>query len=150
MINPLTTEMNSGAIEFLTFLLNEEIYGLDILNVQEIHGYDQITQIGVDFNDEEGHLNLRGKNIPVIDLRRPLHDEVSETIDMTNVIIAKAKQTTFGLVVDGVSDVISITQNQIYRDSAVHASIDRKYISGLLHIDENIVMLIDIEKLMQC
>jgi purine-binding chemotaxis protein CheW len=150
MLNPLTKEIQAGSIEFLTFLLNQEIYGLDILKVQEIHAYEQLTTIGAMDNEEDSHLNLRGKNIPVIDLRKRLNDEVFENINMTNVIIAKEKQTTFGLIVDGVSDVISITQNQIYCETAIHSSIDRKYISGLLRIDENIVMLIDIEKLIPC
>ena len=150
MRNPLTKEIDTGSIEFLTFLLNQQIYGLDILSIQEIHGYDHTAPSAAIRNDEESHINLRGESIPVIDLRKPLNEEESENIAMTNVIIAKAKKATFGLVVDGVSDVISIAQHQINRDAAIDASIDRKYISGLLQIDENIVMLIDIDKLMQC
>jgi purine-binding chemotaxis protein CheW len=151
MPNSLSEHVETDPLEFLTFLLNQEIYGLNILNIQEIHGYNQITKIETVDTGNEVRLNLRGKEIPVIDLRKKQKTDTYKKLIIENIIIVKAEKSTFALVVDGVSDVISISKKQIlFDDTESNSSIDKKYIAGQFHIDENIVILIDIEKLTKC
>lgn len=134
--------------EFLTFALGAEEYGIDILKVQEIRGYDAVTRIANAPPYIKGVMNLRGTIVPIVDLRirfklgEPSYDQ------FTVVIILNLDGRTMGVVVDGVSDVIALTAEQIRPAPDFGATVDTRYLIGLGAIDERMLILLDIEKLM--
>ena len=99
--------------EFLVFTLGDEEYGIDILKVQEIRGYDQVTRIANTPEFIKGVTNLRGVIVPIIDLRVKFSQPDVEYNDNTVVIVLNLEHRVVGIVVDGVSDVLSLTQDQI-------------------------------------
>ncbi|HBZ75578.1 MAG TPA: chemotaxis protein CheW, partial [Leclercia adecarboxylata] len=99
--------------EFLVFTLGDEEYGIDILKVQEIRGYDQVTRIANTPDFIKGVTNLRGVIVPIVDLRVKFSQGDVEYDDNTVVIVLNLGQRVVGIVVDGVSDVLSLTAEQI-------------------------------------
>lgn len=136
------------ANEFLTFRLGKEEYGIDILKVQEIRGYDAITQIANSPEFIKGVVNLRGIIVPIIDMRIKFNLGTPEYDQFTVVIILNVSGRVMGIVVDGVSDVISLDMDQVRATPEFGSVIDTKYIMGLGTVDERMLILIDIEKLM--
>lgn len=134
--------------EYLTFVLGDEFYGLDILKVQEIRGYDAVTKIANTPDFIKGVINLRGLIVPIVDLRIKFNLG-SVTYDaLTVVIILNLGGRVAGIVVDGVSDVMNLPDNQIRVVPDIVASIDTKYITGLATVEEKMLVLVDIEHLM--
>jgi purine-binding chemotaxis protein CheW len=134
--------------EFLTFRLGNEEYGIDILKVQEIRGYGAVTKIANVPEYIKGVANLRGLIVPIIDLRVKFKLEKKEYDQFTVVIILNLSGRVMGIVVDGVSDVINLDRNQIQPTPAFGPIIATDYITGLGNIEERMLILIDIEKLM--
>ena len=134
--------------EFLTFRLGKEEYGIEILKVQEIRGYDSITQIANAPEFIKGVVNLRGIIVPIIDMRIKFRLGNADYDQFTVVIILNVAGRVMGIVVDGVSDVISIGANQMRPTPGFGSVIDTEYIMGLGTVDERMLILIDIEKLM--
>lgn len=134
--------------EYLTFVLGTESYGLDILKVQEIRGYDAVTQIANTPAFIKGVINLRGKIVPIVDLRVKFNMGKVEYNEFTVVIILNLGGRVVGIVVDGVSDVMQLEESQIRAVPDIVASIDTQYITGLASIAEKMFILVDIEKLM--
>ncbi|MDC8445328.1 MAG: chemotaxis protein CheW [Nitrosomonas sp.] len=136
--------------EFLTFRLGSEEYGIDILKVQEIRGYDNeaITQIANSPGFIKGVVNLRGIIVPIIDMRIKFRLGNAEYDQFTVVIILNVGGRVMGIVVDGVSDVISLDMEHVRPTPEFGSIIDTKYITGLGTIDERMLILVDIEKLM--
>ncbi len=136
------------ANEFLTFRLGEEEYGIEILKVQEIRGYDSITQIANAPEFIKGVVNLRGIIVPIIDMRIKFRLGKANYDQFTVVIILNVAGRVMGVVVDGVSDVISLEAEQMRPTPGFGSVIDTEYIMGLGTVDERMLILIDIEKLM--
>ena len=134
--------------EFLTFVLGSEAYGLEILKVQEIRGYDAVTQIANTPAFIKGVINLRGKIVPIVDLRVKFNMGKVEYNEFTIVIILNLGGRVVGIVVDGVSDVMQLEESQIRAVPDIVASIDTRYITGLASVGEKMFILVDIEKLM--
>ena len=147
---------HSGAIangkeagrEFLAFTLGSEEYGIDILKVQEIRGYEAVTRIANAPEFIKGVINLRGIIIPVVDMRikfklgTPVYDQ------FTVVIILNIGGRIMGLVVDSVSDVTTLSADQIKPAPDMGAVFDSDYMIGLGTVDERMLILVDIDKLM--
>ena len=137
---------NSG--EFLTFTLGAEEYGIDILKVQEIRGYDAVTKIANSPPFIKGVINLRGVIVPIVDLRikfnlgEPTYDQ------FTVVIILNIGKRVMGIVVDGVSDVIQLSTDNLHPAPEFGSILDTRYIVGLGTIEERMIIVVDIEKLM--
>ncbi len=133
--------------EFLSFRLGTEEYGIDILKVQEIRGYDAVTRIANTPEFLKGVINLRGTIVPIIDLRikfglgNPVYDE------FTVVIILNVASRIVGVVVDSVSDVLTLTDEQMRPAPEFSAALDTQYVTGLGAIDDRMLILVDIEKL---
>ena len=133
--------------EFLSFRLGGEEYGIDILKVQEIRGYDAVTRIANTPAFIKGVINLRGTIVPIIDLRikfglgDPSYDE------FTVVIILNVAGRVVGVVVDSVSDVLTLTDAQIRPAPDFSAALETQYVTGLGAIDERMLILVDIERL---
>lgn len=150
--NPMSDQAHSSfgptVNEFLTFRLGEEEYGIEILKVQEIRGYDSITQIANAPEFIKGVVNLRGVIVPIIDMRIKFGLRNVDYNQFTVVIILNVANRVIGIVVDSVSDVISLDAGQIRPTPGMGAVIDTEYIRGLGTVDERMLILIDIEKLM--
>ena len=134
--------------EFLTFTLGKEEYGIDILRVQEIRGYDAVTAIANTPNFINGVINLRGIIVPIVDMRIKFNLGTVEYNQFTVVIILNLSHRVVGIVVDGVSDVITLTQEQIKAAPEFSSSLDTQYIVGLGAVDQRMIILMDIERLM--
>lgn len=134
--------------ELLTFTLGGEEYGIDILKVQEIRGYDAVTAIANTPDFIKGVINLRGIIVPIVDMRIKFHLGNAEYDQFTVVIILNVANRVVGMVVDGVSDVITLTPEQIRPAPEFGSAIDTQYVMGLGTVDERMLILVDIEKLM--
>ena len=136
------------ANEFLTFRLGSEEYGIEILKVQEIRGYDSITQIANAPEFIKGVVNLRGIIVPIIDMRIKFRLGTADYDQFTVVIILNVAGRVMGIVVDGVSDVLTLEAEQMRPTPGFGSVIDTEYILGLGTVEERMLILIDIEKLM--
>ena len=134
--------------EFLTFRLGAEEYGLDILKVQEIRGYDAVTRIANTPDFIKGVVNLRGTIVPIVDLRIKFNLGEPTYNEFTVVIILNIARRVVGVVVDSVSDVLTLSDEQIRAAPEFSAALDTQYVTGLGAIDERMLILVDIERLM--
>lgn len=138
----------SIASEYLTFTLGNEEYGIDILKVQEIRGYDTVTHIANAPEFVKGVINLRGVIVPIVDMR--IKFKVGEPIynEFTVVIIMNVLGRVIGMVVDSVSDVIELGPEQIKPTPEMGSAMNTDYITGLGTLNDQMLILVDIEKLM--
>lgn len=134
--------------EFLVFTLGDEEYGIDILKVQEIRGYDQVTRIANTPAFIKGVTNLRGVIVPIIDLRIKFAQPDVDYNENTVVIVLNLVQRVVGIVVDGVSDVLSLTTDQIRPSPEFAVTMSTEYLTGLGALGERMLILVDIEKLL--
>ncbi|ATM77985.1 MULTISPECIES: chemotaxis protein CheW [Serratia] len=134
--------------EFLIFTLGNEEYGIDILKVQEIRGYDQVTRIANTPAFIKGVTNLRGVIVPIIDLRVKFAQQDVSYDENTVVIVLNFGQRVVGIVVDGVSDVLSLTADQIRPAPEFAVTLATEYLTGLGSLGERMLILVDIEKLL--
>tara|TARA_R110000787_G_scaffold188679_10_gene300417 strand:+ start:2286 stop:2801 length:516 start_codon:yes stop_codon:yes gene_type:complete len=134
--------------EFLTFTLGEEEYGVDILKVQEIRGYDTMTRIPDAPDFIKGVINLRGTIVPVVDMRIKFKLGKAEYDEFTVMIILNIANRVVGMVVDGVSDVMQLTPEQIRPAPEFGSAVNVRYITGIGALDERMLILLDIERLM--
>ncbi|WP_420998486.1 chemotaxis protein CheW [Cupriavidus sp. 30B13] len=132
--------------EFLAFRLGGEEYGIDILKVQEIRGYENVTQIANAPEYLKGVINLRGIIVPIIDLRIKFRQAKIAYDQYTVVIIVELHEQTTGIVVDGVSDVLTLGAGQIRQ--APQLSGETEYIRGIGSVEDRMLILVDIEKLL--
>ena len=134
--------------EYLTFTLGAEEYGIDILKVQEIRGYDAVTKIANAPLFIKGVINLRGVIVPIVDLRIKFNLG-SETYDQfTVVIILNIGKRVMGVVVDGVSDVIQLSSENLRPAPEFGSVLDTRYILGLGTVEDRMIIVVDIERLM--
>ena len=134
--------------ELLTFTLGSEEYGIDILKVQEIRGYDAVTTIANSPAFIKGVINLRGIIVPIVDMRIKFNLGKVDYDQFTVVIILNLANRVMGIVVDGVSDVITLTPEQLKPAPEFGTSLDTQYITGLGTVDDRMIIVMDIEKLM--
>lgn len=134
--------------EFLSFALGQEHYGVDILKVQEIRGYDAVTRVPDAPDYIKGVINLRGTIVPVIDLRLKLRLEDVRYDAFTVMIVLNVEARVVGIVVDSVSDVIPLGQDQIRPTPEFGAAVDTRFISGIGTQDDRMLILLDIETLL--
>lgn len=135
--------------EFLTFTLGDEEYGVDILKVQEIRGYDTVTKIPDAPDFIKGVINLRGTIVPVVDLRIKFRLGKVEYNSFTVMIILNVAKRVVGIVVDGVSDVLALTPDQVRPPPEMtEVAQSSQFITGLGTLDNRMLILVDIEKLL--
>ena len=138
----------TGGEEYLAFTLGREEYGIDILKVQEIRGYETVSRIANAPDFIKGVINLRGIIVPIVDLRIKFQLDRVEYNQYTVVIILNLKDRVVGIVVDGVSDVLTLQSQQIKSAPEFSGALDTEYIRGLGSIDERMLILMDIERLL--
>ncbi len=134
--------------EFLTFRLGAEEYGIDILRVQEIRSYEAPTRIANAPPFLKGVVNLRGVIVPIVDLRLKLSVGEARYDANTVVIILNILKRVVGIVVDSVSDVIMLAPGAIKPAPEFGATLKTEYITGLATVGEELLILVDIERLM--
>jgi purine-binding chemotaxis protein CheW len=139
---------DAGTQQFLTFKLAGEEYGVGILSVQEIRGWSSVTAIPQSPPWLLGVINLRGSVVPVIDLRLKFNYAKAEYNEFTVVIILNLKDRVVGVVVDGVSDVITLAADQIKPAPSLGHNADTSHIIGFGTLDERMRILMDVERLM--
>ncbi len=155
MISAETSSQRGGgredggiASEFLTLTLGPEEYAIDILKVQEIRGYEQPTKIANTPDFIKGVVNLRGAIVPIVDLRIKFQVGTADYTPFTVVIVLNVSGRVIGIVVDGVSDVTAMTQDQIRPAPEFAATVDTKYIVGLGTVEERMLIVVDINRLL--
>lgn len=137
---------NNSVAQFLTFMLGAESFAVDILKVQEIKSWVNITPLPNMPSDVRGVINLRGAVVPVIDLRRRFHMPDIEPTKYSVIIVVRVAQKTVGLVVDAVSDVLDVHVDQIAPPPQLEAGGDTEFMSGLARTGEQLIVLLDIER----
>ena len=134
--------------EVLAFRLGQEAYGIDILSVQEIRGYEPVTHIANAPDFIKGVVNLRGVIVPIVDMRIKFN-LVNPSYDSTTVVIVlNLGKRTVGMVVDSVSDVTNLNAEQIRPAPEMGGGLSADYLTGLGTIDERMLILVDIVRLM--
>jgi len=134
--------------EYLTFTLGREEYGIDILKVQEIRGYEAVTHIANAPEFIKGVVNLRGTIVPIVDMRIKFNLGEANYDQFTVVIVLNVAGRVVGMVVDGVSDVIALGSEQVRPAPEFSSAFDTRYITGLGTVEERMLILVDIERLM--
>ena len=134
--------------EFLAFTMGDEEYGLDILKVQEIRGYEAVTRIANAPAFFKGVMNLRGVIVPIVDMRIKFNLGTPTYDEFTIVIVLNLGGKVVGMVVDSVSDVTTLTAQQIRPAPDMGGVFDSDYLIGLGTLDERMLILVDIDKLM--
>lgn len=140
--------MNDGVLEALAFKLGNEEYGIKILKVQEIRGYESVTRIASAPEHVKGVVNLRGTIVPIVDMRIKFKLGEPTYNQFTVVIILNIQDRVVGMVVDSVSDVITLTAEQIKPAPDMGTSLNTDYVVGLGTVDERMIILVDIDRLM--
>jgi len=153
-LTPPSTEKSSGTSvttnlrEFLAFKLGAEEYGIDILRVQEIRSYEEPTRIANAPSFIKGVVNLRGVIVPIIDMRMKFNLEQANYDDFTVVIVLNIGSRVVGMVVDAVSDVITLKPDQLRPVPEFSSAIASDHILAIGAVENRMLILVDIEKLM--
>lgn len=131
--------------QFLTFSLGGEEYGVDILKVQEIKGYVPTTRVPNSPPEVVGVLNLRGTIVPIVDLRRKFGLEAIQYDAFAAIVVVVVDQQTKGMVVDRVSEVVSIPLAEIEDAAACGEGIGENLLRGMAQVGDKLVILLDVE-----
>jgi purine-binding chemotaxis protein CheW len=149
--SPKSAATEATTQQVLTFVVGEETYGVDILRVQEIRGWSAVTKIPNSPPHVLGVLNLRGSIVPIVDLRKRFSLAQAEYTAVTVIIVltvrSGAGRREFGVVVDGVSDVVDVDVGAVKPTPDMGARAATDHIRGLVAIDERMVALLDIDRL---
>jgi len=141
----------AGSHQVLTFVLGNETYGVDILRVQEIRGWQAVTKIPHSPSHVLGVLNLRGSIVPIVDLRMRFALERAEYTAITVIIVVSvhsaAGRRDFGVVVDGVSDVVDVNSAEVKPAPELGSRSATDFIRGLVPVSDRMVVLLDIDRL---
>jgi len=144
----MAEHVSSGAREYLTFRLDQEEYGIDILKVQEIRGYEPPTRVADAPDFLKGVVNLRGTIVPIVDMRLKFNCAKAEYNAFTVVIILNLRSRIVGIVVDSVSDVMELPPESLKPAPEIESVIDSGAVIGLGSLGDRMLILIDIERLM--
>jgi len=143
----------SNSVQFLSFTLGKEEYGVDILRVQEIRSWEPVSRIPNVPSYEKGVVNLRGAIVPIIDLRERFQLGYKSYGPMTVVVVLQArigeKTRVMGVVVDAVSDVIDVDKKIIQSAPNFGTKVSTEFINGLASVNGRMVMLLDVDKLLK-
>lgn len=147
MSEPTMSNQENELLQLVTFGIGEEEFGIDILKVQEIIRIMDITKVPNSPPYVEGVINLRGKVIPVIDLRRRFGLDYREHDSQTRIIVIDLHAMITGFVVDEVSEVLRIRANTVEQPPAVVAGVESEYIKGVGKLDDRLLILLDLDQL---
>ncbi|MCK9223548.1 MAG: chemotaxis protein CheW [Candidatus Muirbacterium halophilum] len=145
MAKPLKTSQMAG--KYLTFIVGSEIYGIEILKVQEIIGMMNVTKFPKAPCYVRGVINLRGNVIPVIELRNKFDMDVTEDTEKTCIIVIQLDKLKEGIIVDEVREVIDISESNIETPPQFGIDEEMNFVKGVGKIDEKVIILLDIDRL---
>ncbi len=134
--------------KFLTFSVGKEAYGIEIKHVTEIIGIQEVTEVPELPNYVKGIINLRGKIIPVIDVRLRFKKDSKEYNDRTCIVVIDIKEVSVGLIVDNVAEVINIEEDNIVPPPDVKTGFHNRYVRGIGKIGNEVKLLLDCDKLL--
>jgi len=138
----------TGTMQLVSFRLANELYGIEITKVREIILITEITRIPQTPHYVKGLINLRSTVIPVIDLRALFGLPEGEITDESRIMVLQASGRTIGIVVDAVSEVLRVKQDQIAPPPPTVAKLGREYLTGLVKLDKQLLILLDIDKIL--
>ncbi|SJZ40935.1 chemotaxis protein CheW [Selenihalanaerobacter shriftii] len=138
----------SAENQFVTFRVDDEEYGVDVLKVQEIIRYHQPTKVPNAPEVIKGVINFRGEVIPIVDLRKKFNLELREYDSFTVIIILEVKDKIVGIIVDHVSDILSFSKEDIQTALEFSSDIKTEFIKGMAKLDERLIILLELEKLL--
>jgi len=144
--NPGSAE-TADSTQYLTFKLHQEEYGVEILKVQEIKGFTQVTPVPNTPAYVRGVINLRGTVVPVLDLRARFRMESADYNQFTVIIVVNLHDRIVGLVVDAVSDVLNFRHDDVEPTPDFGVGVDTSFITGLAKVEERLVLLLNLESL---
>lgn len=153
VVEDVTAQKSSdNTTQYLSFVLGKEEYGVDILRVQEIRSWEPVSRVPNVPPYEKGVVNLRGAIVPIIDLRERFSLSKVEYTPLTVVVVLQTGSGNhtriMGVVVDSVSDVISVERNEIQGAPDFGTKVSNEFINGLVSVNERMVMLLDVDKLL--
>lgn len=134
--------------QYVTFIIQNEVYGVEVLKVQEIIGMTQITHMPNSMTFMKGVINLRGSVVPVVDMRLKLKMQEKEYDQFTVILIVETKGVLVGMIVDAVSDVIGIPVDTIQETPHFSVNIDTDYIKGIGKKEEQLVIILDVDRIL--
>lgn len=144
----MQTAVHTEMLQLVTFKLAGQKYAVDILKVQEINNMKEITTIPNSPPFLEGAINLRGKVIPVLNLRVKFGLELNEAKDAAKIVIMDIRGVIMGLIVDAVSDVLRIQRDVVEPPPPVSSNVSTEFIAGIAKLEEGLVILLDIDRLL--
>ena len=140
--------------QYLTFTLGDEVYAVDILQVREIRGWENVTRVPSAPGYVKGVINLRGSIVPIVDLRQRFSLLEIEYTPVTVVIVitveSNARKRNLGVVVDSVADVVNLSVDTMRTTPEFGSKISTEFISGLGTTGEQMIMILDIDRLLNC
>lgn len=142
-----TPTQDVQTLQFLTFTLGSEEYGVDIMSVREIKAWSDVTRLPNSPKYMLGVMNLRGIIIPIFDLRARFGGETTQPHAKNVIIVVALEKRLTGILVDTVSDIVDTTPGEIKPPPSADLSIDERYVHGLISLDERMIVLLDIEHL---
>jgi purine-binding chemotaxis protein CheW len=141
------SKISSEILQLVGFLIGNEEYGVDILKVQEINRITQITKVPNSPEFVEGVINLRGKVIPILDLRIRMGMEKKEHDSRTRIIVVEINQRTIGFIVDEVTEVLRIPMNVIEPPPQLVTGEKSEFITGVGKLDDRLLILLDLDRI---
>lgn len=141
-------ESKSGQYQFLTFTIGSEEYGVDIMTVREIKGWTETTRLPNTPEYMRGVMNLRGLIIPIFDLRARFTGQLTEATPKHVTIVLAAGERTVSVLADTVSDILSVSGDDIKPAPEIDSAVDQRYVTGLIAVENRMVVILDIEKLL--
>ncbi|MCB2186084.1 MAG: chemotaxis protein CheW [Deltaproteobacteria bacterium] len=144
----LLEEDDTQKDRYLTFRLADEDYGIEICHVTEIIGLQKITQVPDMPDFVKGVINLRGQVIPVMDVRARFHQPARDYDDRTCIVVVQIGEARIGLIVDTVSEVRDIPAESVSPPPQIAKGTKSRYIKGMGRVDENVKILLDVNKLL--
>ena len=139
---------STGSMQLVSFQLGQEEYGVEITKVQEIILMGEITQVPQTPDYIKGLINLRSTVIPIVDLRLRFGMDEQPTTDDTRIMVINVGGKTIGIIVDAVSEVLRISQEQIAPPPPTVAGLGKEYLIGLAKLDNRLLILLDIDRIM--
>lgn len=140
--------LTTDGSQFLTFQLGEELYGVDLLRVQELKGYTTVTRIPNTPSYIKGVMNLRGTIVPIVELRVTFGMETIDYTMLSVIVVVVVRDRIMGLVVDSVSDVLNISQKDIQAPPEFGTKVNVSFLNGIAKCGDKLVALLNIDRLL--
>lgn len=147
-MDDIRKKLNGSLLQLVTFSIDEEEFGVNILKVQEIIRIMEITRVPRSPEFVEGVINLRGRVIPIVDLRRRFGLAAIAHDKDTRIIVIELNSLVVGFIVDAVSEVLRIPADTVEPTPPVAAGVDSEYISGVGKLQDRLLILLDLDKLL--